>query len=788
MIANRRCWMGAAAVCLTWAATNLSGLPGEFTLGLLVATAVPLALLGMVTTESTAARVRAERVLGADGTPKGFSLAYRTEVIQLEPKKAWHQVDHFKWVTRGVIEEPQSFHVHPDGSVDINGETILVSEPDGAARLEAEINKRHLLVPPEKPRAAVPREAPATDRSVFRVRLDHLGHLQIECRHGTERVETGLRGLATLIQNGLMLPARQLHVDPLQRYVDLDGTRFDVTPEGAAALEDTLNRRYAARVGGTGGVAIEIKENAGSATGFDIHFVTIRAGAKFEIKGHLSQENLDILQDPAKCDLLRPEIVLKLSPPFLFIRRRRPDGGEEPIPEFPDLRYRSLTAAKLQGILNHPLLRRGNTIPATGDGDQAEVADLVSLRVTRNPENRRFLWLEGRTTAGGPPFGRALTHHNVTDLQHAGAFRPELDVSLSLDHQTLSILNQQTGEEQKLTLNWQSDDAELARAGELLTAALKPPRPFVPKVKAESRPAASPPSALSPSPSDDRDRKGADATGEPPPPAQGTTTNLRSGNLNPEASPAPTPPAAHPVADVAARAPTPAPAAQPPAGPVVAPPSPPPRPTPEVVTPDNAAGLARPPLTTAPPVVEPDPLPALLFRETDGLRVNDEIFRRLGPFFCLPVQTVRLSLPHVFTDRLFEIISFEDQEIVTLFDLRSEGFYGFYRAHINPRNVVLVYACKGLHVEFGPERCMIELSLGAEPHEFRGSGLLGFAQDRDRHEVFVVTPAFKTWVKPHERACEAAFAHFITPREYAASAERYHLVWPEPPPTDAARA
>jgi hypothetical protein len=186
--------------------------------------------------------------------------------------------------------------------------------------------------------------------------------------------------------------------------------------------------------------------------------------------------------------------------------------------------------------------------------------------------------------------------------------------------------------------------------------------------------------------------------------------------------------------------------------------------------------------------VEPDPLPSLLFRETDGLRVNDEIFRRLGPFFCLPVQTVRLSLPHVFTDRLFEIISFEDQEIVTLFDLRSEGFYGFYRAHINPRNVVLVYACKGLHVEFGPERCMIELSLGAEPHEFRGGGLLGFAQDRDHHEVFVVTPAFKTWVKPHERACEAAFAHFITPREYAAAPERYHLVWPEPPPTDAARA
>jgi hypothetical protein len=189
--------------------------------------------------------------------------------------------------------------------------------------------------------------------------------------------------------------------------------------------------------------------------------------------------------------------------------------------------------------------------------------------------------------------------------------------------------------------------------------------------------------------------------------------------------------------------------------------------------------LTKPAVAAAPPLEEPEPPAVSLFSETDGLRVTEEVFTRLGRFFCLPVQPVRLSLPHVFTDRLFEVISFEGQEVVTLFDLRSEEFYGFYRAHINEHNAVLVYACKGLHVEFGPQRCLIELSLGAEPHEFKGSGLLGFAQDVDHHEVFVVTPAFKSWVKPHERACEAGFAHFLTPQDFAAAPDRYHLVWPE---------
>src|SRR6266571_2628384 len=53
------------------------------------------------------------------------------------------------------------------------------------------------------------------------VTLDHLGHLMIGCVQGAERMETGLRGLSTIIQNGAMLKPASLHVDPLQRGVEI---------------------------------------------------------------------------------------------------------------------------------------------------------------------------------------------------------------------------------------------------------------------------------------------------------------------------------------------------------------------------------------------------------------------------------------------------------------------------------------------------------------------------------------------------------------------------------------
>ena len=51
-----------------------------------------------------------------------FTLSLDQEIVRLEPGKTWSQLDHHKWVVRGLIEEPQMLHVFPDGSVEINSE------------------------------------------------------------------------------------------------------------------------------------------------------------------------------------------------------------------------------------------------------------------------------------------------------------------------------------------------------------------------------------------------------------------------------------------------------------------------------------------------------------------------------------------------------------------------------------------------------------------------------------------------------------------------------------------
>src|SRR5216117_3402698 len=179
----------------------------------------------------------------------------------------------------------------------------------------------------------------------------------IGCLQGAERMETSLRGLSTLVQNGVMLKPANLHIDQLQRGVEIDGVRFESSEAGARQLEETLNARYAPTLKVDQENAVEIRDNPASPTGFDINFVTIRVGARFDVKGHLTQDLLDILQNPTKSDLLQPGIVLRLSPPHLIVRRKRPDGGEERIPEILDVHYLRATAPQIQQFFNHPLIR-----------------------------------------------------------------------------------------------------------------------------------------------------------------------------------------------------------------------------------------------------------------------------------------------------------------------------------------------------------------------------------------------------------------------------------------------
>jgi len=721
--------------------------------------------------------VRAGRRLDANGAPKGYTLALGQETIPLEPGRPWAQADHYKWVTRGLIEIPQSYHVMPDGTVEINGEKIAPQDPEGLSKLEHEVNKRHVAMAAQEasPAAAQPdRPAAAPVRKEhFRVRLDHTRHLMVECQRGGERIETGLRGINTLVQNGLMLAPTQVHVDPLQRYFELEGHRFECNESGAAGLERMLNARFVPTQTADATAGIEIRENPASATGFDLRFVTLRAGARVEVKGHLSQENLDLLQDPAKCELLRPGVLLRLTPPHLLFRRRRPDGGEEPIPDLPDVLYRRCTAPHLQQLLNHPIIRRA----APGAGPEATPTlgaaphnEIVAFRLGRHPQNKQGLWLEC-VQSDGAITGRAWTHHNLAELQHAAVFQAQLEVALSLDHQQLRVLDRQTRTESRFTVQSGSPDEELAEVSRMLTAALKPPVPRPATVAAAVPPSGG--SSASPEPARPQAEQllttVASAGGSPP--AGGSP---RASGTAPVAPESPGPPGAQ-------AEPVPTHSALPPASPSAA----------RIEEPESRAARDDlkppkvPPVATAAsvdsasPEAALDPAWARLFGVTDAVQVNVEVFRSVATRLGIPVQSVQLSLERAFVDRRFEVISFGVGEVETVMDLRDEGFYGFYLSHINEHKILLVYACQGKHLEWGPDRCLLQPAVTAEPSEFRGRALLGLAQSAESHFVFVVEPSFRSWVRHHEKAYLDVFAQFRTVQELAADAAAYALIWPE---------
>jgi len=704
------------------------------------------ALLGVVDGASGRPTVTADRMTDAEGRARVFRLTLGLETITLDPGKPWVKADAYKWVTRGLMEAPQSYHVLPNGTVEINGEKIALDEPTATQRLEHELNKRHTSgIEARKPPAAMP-PAPTPagttappNRVRFGVKLDHLGHLVVDCAGGSERMEVGLRGLTTLMQNGLMLRPASLHVDPLQRSIEIDGHRFECSEAGARGLQELLNEHYAPALKDAGSHLIEITQNPASATGFDIRFVTLHAGVRVQIKGHLAQDKLDVLQDSGRCDLLQHGILLKLSPPNLLIRRRRPDGGEEHIPELPDVAYRRVTAAQLQQLLNHPLIRRDS-----GSGEASTVAsapertrELGEVWVTRSPQYPAGLWLECVEAHSGKAKGMAFTHHNLVELQQSGAFNPKLKVALSMDHRVLSILNPQTGQEDKVTVDATSSAADLVRAGQLLRAALKPRGAPLP----ESAPAPPPP-CVGPLPA--------------PEPSSAPVLPPSGGDL------ALTPP---PLADLP---PQPAPPVS--------------QPHPEIA---EAFAAAKPPAPEEPANANedkgrpPEPLAEMAFSEADPARLNTAVFWSLVQPLDLSVQEVWLSLLHVFENRRFEVLNFNRAPIEDITELRSAGFYGFYLTHVDEQNVILVYACRGRHIEWGTRKCVLQPSLTAEAEEFPESALRGLAQDLEGNFVFVVSARYRAWVGSRAREYLPVCVRFATVEELLEHRNDYSFIWPQ---------
>ena len=196
-------------------------------------------------------------------------------------------------------------------------------------------------------------------------------------------------------------------------------------------------------------------------------------------------------------------------------------------------------------------------------------------------------------------------------------------------------------------------------------------------------------------------------------------------------------------------------------------------------TPSPSAESQPPPAAVGTPDI--DPAIKNAFSETDPVKINLEIFAKLPTRFGLPVQDAYFSLPMVFNDRRFEIINFEGGEITSIMELRDEWFYGFYLSHNSEKKVLLVYACNGTHIEWGPDRCVVQQSIRSEPEEYNTSGLLGFAQDKEDQFVFIVTVGFKEWIKTREKHCAEVTVFFHTVKEMAAAPDDYKWVWPERP-------
>ena len=689
----------------------LSLFPWGWALG--AAGAAPFFLLSA--TGMAPPKIRAAQSLDDAGLPTAFTLSYGEETVSLDNGKPWARVDFFKWVARGLIEGPQGFHIHPNGDIDINGKDIKLSDPRGTDKLEKEINKRHdlpvsapmaePLAPPSPPPVAT------SNKPEFKVHLDPLGHILVVCVHGSERIETGLRGLDHLIERGLITKPRHFHLDPLSRHVELDEAVFPSDEAGARALEAALNAKYAPEMHDDTELPVQITENQASATGFDIHFAAVLRGARHELHEHLTQHSLDILQDSAHCQILHPGSVLRLSPPYLLARRKGGVAGETRIPELPDLQYRAASCAQLQDFLNHPRLRL-NARAAAADSAASSgqpLQKIESMRVVLNPQNKMFLWIECAATGSKEPTGKAFTHRNIAEWQHSGVFDENYDVILSFDNRNLSVIQKLTKTEERITVDHSSPEADLLRAGTMLTGAL-------------SGKASAPLSAV-----------------------VSTSSAFEPANLALAQTQAPS---------AGATLPQPA---------------------------DPALAQNAEPLVPEEPVAVELEVSApwlTVFDRIDNEKAHLEIFARLVDLHGSGLQDAELSLDRVFSKRRFQILSFSHVAVTNALELRSAQFHGFYLSHINEHKTMLVYANAGRHVEWAPDKCLLQPAVSEDPRSFEGKALLGLAIHADGTFGFVVSPECKRWATPNESHYREARAAFLTPPELAAEAEAYSIVWP----------
>jgi hypothetical protein len=223
----------------------------------------------------------------------------------------------------------------------------------------------------------------ASDAIHFHVQVDLRGQVHIHCLEGKKTLATvgfTVAGFNSLQEQGLMRKPKALSIGALHDWVEIDGElcSFEKGRNEAARLEQLLNERYLPEANLGHGKSVTFFYNVASATGFDIQFPCRVEGTLASHRYHLSQESLDLLQDPDHCGLLHKEIMVKLMPPDLVFKKKTHDGGEEYLLRSPDneveltdvfgsrktlplsdpLSLMHLTPAELAAIFNHPAINR----------------------------------------------------------------------------------------------------------------------------------------------------------------------------------------------------------------------------------------------------------------------------------------------------------------------------------------------------------------------------------------------------------------------------------------------
>ena len=94
---------------------------------------------------------------------------------------------------------------------------------------------------------------------------------------------------------------------------------------------------------------------------------------------------------------------------------------------------------------------------------------------------------------------------------------------------------------------------------------------------------------------------------------------------------------------------------------------------------------------------------------------------------------------------------------------------------------MLVYACNGTHIEWGPDKCVLQPTARSEAEEYKNNALLGMAQNANDEFVFIVRREFKEWIVPREQPYTVENLRFLTAADIAAAPGDYRLIWPESP-------